>query len=99
MSLTSAPYGLIPVEKLGANPNQGGGQRAYPVTADVAYPMAVGQLATLTAGVIGVPSAAPTAGTVIGVITGFDFTDPIMKYAVATQCRHGRIHEHQGIRQ
>jgi hypothetical protein len=80
MSATAAPYGLIPVKKLGDNPNQGGGARAYPITTNVATPMAVGQLVELNAGVISVPSGAPTKA--LGVISGFDFTDPIMRYAL-----------------
>jgi hypothetical protein len=82
MTTTAAPYGLIPIEKQGGNPNQGGAQRAYPITANLTYAMAVGQLAQLAAGVISVGTAAPAGASVIGVITGFEFTDPVMKYAV-----------------
>jgi hypothetical protein len=82
MSATNAPYGLVPIEKQGGNPNQGGAQRAYAYSGANANPIAVGQLATLIAGVIAVPAAAPTAGQAIGVVSGVEFTDPVMKYPV-----------------
>ena len=81
MSATAAPYGLVPVSKVGGNPNQGGAQRAYPVKATNAA-LAVGMVAILAAGEIDAAGGVLSAGTVAGVITGIEYTDPVMKYAL-----------------
>lgn len=84
MSATAAPYGLIPVEKQGGYPNQGGSAREFRMTVNVATAMAVGAPVVLgTNGEVTVPAASPTSSTStppIGVIVGFSFVDPVMKY-------------------
>lgn len=84
MSQIAAPYGLIPTQKQGSRYNEGGGARAYILSANNTAAMFVGGVAVLgTNGEPTVPAASPTAATttpIIGVIVGFEFMDPVMKY-------------------
>lgn len=81
MATFASPYGLVPVNKQGFAPVNGGTQRGIRVTADVATAFYVGQVVTLnTAGGLTAGGAAGPnlAGTtrLIGVVTGIEFTPP-----------------------
>lgn len=84
MSLTAAPYGLVAVQKQGSGYNEGGAARSIPMTVNVATPLYAGAVVVLgTNGEVTTPAASPTAATttpILGVIVGFDFVDPTMKY-------------------
>lgn len=86
MSLTAAPYGLVAVQKQGSRYNEGGAARSIPMTVNVATALYAGAVVVLgTNGEVTTPAASPTAATttpVLGVIVGFDFVDPVMKYAL-----------------
>lgn len=86
MSLTAAPYGLIAVQKQGSRYNEGGAARSFNMTVNVATALYAGAVVVLgTNGEVTTPAASPTAATttpIIGVIVGFDFVDPVMKYSL-----------------
>lgn len=84
MSLTAAPYGLVAVQKQGSGYNEGGAARSIPMTVNVATALYAGAVVVLgTNGEVTTPATSPTAATttpILGVIVGFDFVDPTMKY-------------------
>jgi hypothetical protein len=84
MALTAAPYGLRPVNRQGATPSAGGNTRMMHMTVNVATSMAAGAVVVLgTNGEVTVPATTPAIATttpILGVISGFRFVDPILRY-------------------
>lgn len=85
MSTTASPYGLKPVNLIGAQTYNGGGARAVPMTVNSATAVGTGDVILLGAASAGQPSAAtatPVAGTtggVMGVCVGVSYVDPALK--------------------
>jgi hypothetical protein len=84
MSLTASPYGLVAVQKQGSGYNEGGAARSFVMTTNVTTALYAGAILVLgTNGEVTTPAASPTFATttpIIGVIVGFEFVDPVMKY-------------------
>lgn len=84
MALTAAPYGFRPINRQGFTPSAGGNTRVFRQTVNVATSMAAGAVVVLgTNGEVTVPAATPAVATttpIIGVIAGFRFVDPVMRY-------------------
>lgn len=86
MSLTASPYGLVAVQKQASGYNQGGAARSFNMTVNVTTALYAGAVVVLgTNGEVTTPAASPTAATttpILGVIVGFDFVDPVLKYSL-----------------
>ena len=84
MALTASPYGLIAVQKQASGYNEGGAARSFFQTVNVATALYAGAIVVLgTNGEVTTPAVSPTAATttpIMGVIVGFEFVDPVLKY-------------------
>lgn len=86
MASTAAPYGLRPINRQGGTPSAGGNTRMFTMTTNLAAPLYAGMVALLNASgeIIQPPTGGPVVGTTtsrpIGVIAGFRFVDPVLKY-------------------
>jgi len=96
MASTATPYGMVPVGHAIGAPYSGGTVRQYRITQNNTYAMAAYGWCTMNAGKIdgtstNVPVAvsgtgAPSATlTPLGVIVGFQYTDPTLKYTLFGQ--------------
>ena len=90
MSTIATPYGLKPVGVIGSVAYTGGTSRAYRVTADNSIAMYLNGPVTMAAGAVNGIGANGTAGTpgigiALGVVTGIQYTDPVLKYTLFTQ--------------
>ena len=86
MSTVAAPYGLRPINNLGAGSYNGGSVRQIPMTVNVAAAIGTGDIVLIGAASAGQPTPATAtvvAGTtagVLGVCVGVSYVDPVMKY-------------------
>jgi hypothetical protein len=90
MSTVATPYGLKPVGVIGNAQYSGGTSRAYRLTADNSIAIYANGPVTMAAGAINGIGASGTAGTpsvnlALGVCTGVQYTDPVMKYTLFAQ--------------
>lgn len=90
MSANATPYGLKPVGVIGSNAFTGGTTRAFRLTADNSVALFVNGPCTMIAGAVNGVGASGTAGTpsanlALGVVTGIQYTDPVLKYTLFTQ--------------
>jgi len=96
MALTSTPYGLRPIGASGSAPYSGGTSQAYRITQNNTNAIFTNGWVTMNAGKVDGSSAvapvstaetaAPSATqTVLGVVTGIQYTDPILKYTLFAQ--------------
>ena len=96
MASTATPYGMIPVGIAGSAAYTGGTIRQYRITQNNTFAMAAYGWCTMNAGKIdgvstNVPvskleNTAPSATlSPLGVITGFQYTDPTLKYTLFGQ--------------
>ena len=91
MSTVASPYGLRPVGTVGGNAAYTGGTaRAFRLTADNTVAIYANGPVTMAAGAVNGIGASGTAGTpsvniALGVCTGIQYTDPVMKYTLFAQ--------------
>ena len=86
MSAVASPYGLRPINSLGAGSYNGGAIRQIPMTVNVAAAIGTGDVVLIGAASAGQPTPATAtvvAGTtagVLGVCVGVSYVDPVLKY-------------------
>ena len=90
MALIASPYGLKPVGTLGSSAWTGGTTRAFRLLADNTVAFYLNGPVTMAAGALNGIGASGTAGTAsgniaLGVCTGIQYTDPVLKYTLFTQ--------------
>lgn len=89
MAAVSSPYGLRPVNLIGAQSFNGGNIREIKLSTNVSTAFYTGDVIQLSsAGNPASLAATPTAGTtagIIGVCVGVRYTDPVLKYTVHGQ--------------
>jgi len=96
MASTATPYGMVPIGIAGSAAYTGGTVRQYRITQNNTYAMAAYGWCTMNAGKIdgtstNVPvskleNTAPSATlSPLGIITGFQYTDPTLKYTLFGQ--------------
>jgi hypothetical protein len=84
MALVASPYGLVPVQRLGGTPYNGGAVRMIPMTVNSATQINTGDVILIGAASAGQPSAATSTvttstGGVLGVCVGVSYVDPTLK--------------------
>ena len=90
MALVASAYGLRPVGRVGSVPYTGGTVRQYRLTADNDVAIYTNGVVVCVAGAINGGDLTPVAGTLdaqspIGVCTGVQYTDPVLKYTLNAQ--------------